>query len=106
MPRDASQRGAGGNANAAVAAVHRADEDAVAAIDAIPGPHRAYQRATQLADVPRDAAEYVADLRARNAAWLQAVEGLSLAALGQRLGGVEGSRRPALKGATSSGGRR
>src|SRR6266536_2653742 len=70
MPRDASN--AEQAVDAAVAALRRAYEDAVTVIETISDPYRAYRHATQLADVLRDTAEDVADLRARNAAQLRA----------------------------------
>jgi hypothetical protein len=71
---------------AALDALALAYDKAASAIETAPDTHRAFERATQLAETLRDAAESAAELRARVAANIWETEALSLAQLAKRIG--------------------
>jgi hypothetical protein len=71
---------------AALRRLHEAHRDAVAAVTTTPDAQEAFKRATELADMLRDAAEAAADLRARAVARIADEQSLSLAVLAERIG--------------------
>jgi 3-methyladenine DNA glycosylase/8-oxoguanine DNA glycosylase len=70
----------------ALDALTAAYHQAVAAINAIPDPQRAFEYATQLANALRDTYQQASELRTLTAARIWEAEELSLAALAQRIG--------------------
>lgn len=73
-------------ADAALAALAEAFSRSIEAIGQIANPHRAFECATELADVSRDQAKKAADLRALSVDRIWTAEELSLAALAGRIG--------------------
>jgi hypothetical protein len=70
----------------ALDALTTAYREAVATINAIPNPQRAFEYATQLANALRDTYQEASELRTHAAARIWEAEELSLAALAERIG--------------------
>jgi hypothetical protein len=70
----------------ALDALTAAYQEAVATINAIPNPQRAFEYATQLANALRDTYQQASELRTQAAARIWEAEELSLAALAERIG--------------------
>src|SRR5215216_1652054 len=70
----------------ALDALTTAYREAVATINAIPNPQRAFEYATQLANALRDTYQQASELRTQAAARIWQAEELSLAALAERIG--------------------
>jgi hypothetical protein len=70
----------------ALDALTAAYREAVATINAIPDPQRAFEYATQLANALRDTYQEASELRTHAAARIWEAEELSLAALAERIG--------------------
>src|SRR5215211_6387960 len=70
----------------ALDALTTAYQEAVATINAIPDPQRAFEYATQLANALRDTYQQASELRTQAAARIWEAEELSLAALAERIG--------------------
>lgn len=71
---------------AALRALARARDDAIAAIEASPDPQQAFSDATELAEALRAGAGEAAELRARAATRIWESEQMSLTVLAKRIG--------------------
>jgi len=84
----------------AIEAVVHAVKEALTLVRSMPADQRAFEAATELADVLREAAEAASRLRGETVRGIKNAEQLSLAALAERIG-VSKARAGQLAGPTS-----